>query len=90
MANNTQETTTLSGALKLLGGVAGFVFGAGIGAEDPEIGFFIGALVGAAMGAIGGWFVGKTLEVVFHIAFIVVALAIIGLRIFGVFNFIAG
>lgn len=83
MAENAQrKPTTLADAMKILGGVAGFLWGGGIGSEDPEIGFWIGALLGAAMGAFGGWLASLAVRVTLHVGFLVAALALIGARIY--------
>lgn len=84
------EETTLSESLKYIGGFAGFMLGSGMGAEDPEIGFWTGAFVGMLMGAAGGWSVGRSLEVMFQIAFMVAGLALSAARIFGFINFAVG
>ncbi|WP_019960635.1 hypothetical protein [Woodsholea maritima] len=83
---SSQKKTTLTGAMTWIGAFAGFLWGDTAGDADPEIGFWAGALAGALLGAATGWIGALTLRVVFHVAFLALALLLIAGRVLWFFN----
>jgi len=82
----TKKPPTLASAMMWVGGIAGFLWGGGIGGEDPEIGFWAGALVGAGMGVGLGWGASMALRVIFNVAFLALGLLLIAGRVYWLFN----
>ena len=74
--------TSFSDALAGLGGLAGFLWGGAIGLDDPELGFWPGAIIGALMLAVGGKVVGIAVSVAVQILLMLIAAAFTGLRIY--------
>lgn len=90
MANNSsnapQKRTTLASAMTWLGGIAGFLYGGGVGADDPEIGFMIGAISGAVLGAVLGWAASLAVRVAFQLAFMALFILLIAGRLYWFFQ----
>lgn len=80
--SDDSDGPTLTGALVTLGGIAGFLWGGTVGSEDPDSGFWAGAIVGTFMGLVGGFWVGRFLSAVFQVVFALLSLALTILRIY--------
>ena len=87
MAENSEDSPFV-GAMQFLGGVAGFLWGGYIAGQSPELELWRGLIAGAIVGAAAGWLAGKTLEAALQLAFIVLMLGLIVLRILQVVGFI--
>ena len=89
MANNSsnapQKRTSLASAMTWLGGIAGFLYGGGVGSEDPEVGFGVGAMSSALVGAILGWAASLAVGDAFQLAFIALFILLIAGRLYWFF-----
>jgi hypothetical protein len=72
-----------------LGAFAGFLWGASLGVNDPELGFWGGAIGGTLMGAVGGWVAAAVLEGIARLAVGLLFIALILLRLKGILDFFA-
>ena len=70
MSKGDTQPQTLSGALSVLGGMAGFLWGGTIGVE-AEDNFIGGALIGLVIGAIAGKVLGVAVSLAIRIAIII-------------------
>lgn len=85
MAKSAAED--FSNGLAGIGAFAGFLWGGAIGYEDIDIGFWSGAITGMLMGAVGGKILGVAVNVALQVLFVVLGLALIGLRLSNLVGF---
>jgi hypothetical protein len=77
-----QKPTKLSDALTFVVGFAGFLWGGAAGSENPEVGFWAGALGGALLGAFAGKALGYLVSITVLLLVMAAGLALIALRVY--------
>jgi hypothetical protein len=87
MSDRPEKPTKLSDALAFVVGFAGFLWGGAVGSEDPEVGFWVGALGGAVLGAVAGKALGYFLSIMVVVLIMLAGLALIALRLYMLYRF---
>ena len=67
MSGQEKQPQTLSGALRILGGIGGFLWGGTIASEAGEP-FLIGALIGGVVGGLAGFLAEMAISIALRLA----------------------